>query len=256
MANHFPTPSTTPRDVETCTAVFDLLARLYSGTPERPHGGEASLNPMDHPSAQIAAAHHAAQRTAALGVLDRLPFGVIALDVARRARLVNVPAQRFIDDRQVLELRDGRIASIAAEDAGALETLVSHLQNDCAWPSTGGQVTLHRRSSPQLARLLVLASIGSRIEDMLVVLLCPDPARTRMLATVLVDLFGLTPAEAQLALLMLEGLTIEEAARVRDVTTKTARAQWQTVLWKVAADHEGQVLSLLRTALALPVPDA
>jgi DNA-binding CsgD family transcriptional regulator len=73
-----------------------------------------------------------------------------------------------------------------------------------------------------------------------------------MLATVLVDLFGLTPSESQLALLMMEGLTVAEAARVRSVTTKTARAQWQTVLWKVAADNEGQVLSLLRTALALP----
>jgi hypothetical protein len=38
MAIHFPT---TPRDVEACTAVFDLLARLYSGTPECPRCGEA-----------------------------------------------------------------------------------------------------------------------------------------------------------------------------------------------------------------------
>ena len=73
---------------------------------------------------------------------------------------------------------------------------------------------------------------------MLVVLLCADPACTRMLATVLVDLFGMTPIDAQLALLILEGLTVAEAARVRGVTTKTARAEWQTVLWKVAADHE------------------
>jgi DNA-binding CsgD family transcriptional regulator len=254
MAIHFPTPSTAPRDAETCTAVFNLLARLYSGAAARPLGGEAALNPMDHPSAQIAAAHHAAQRAAALEVLDSLPFGVIALDVRRQVRLINVPAQRFIDSAQVLEIRDGLIAAAASEDAGVLEGLVRHLHEREALPFAGGHVTLRRRWSQQSARLLVLVSTGAHIDELLVVLLCPDPARIRMLATVLVDLFGLTPIESQLAMLMLEGLTIEEAARVRHVTTKTARAQWQTVLWKIAADSEHQVMSLLRTALALPIP--
>ena len=253
MAILFPT---TPRDVETCTAVFDLLARLYSGTPERLRCGEASFNPMDRPSAQIVAAHHAAQRTAALEVLDRLPFGVIALDVSRRVRLISVPAQRFIDSANVLEIRDGLIAAAASEDASVLEELVRHVQHHDAEPLARGHVTLRRRWSPQSARLLVLASTNADLDELLVVLLCPDPARTRILATILVDLFGLTPVESQLAMLMLEGLTIEEAARVRHVTAKTARAQWQTVMWKIAADSDHQVMSLLRTALALPMPSS
>jgi DNA-binding CsgD family transcriptional regulator len=256
MDAHSLEPSSARWDSEPCAVVFSLLARLYGGAPDRPNSVHVVPGMDGHSSAHIAAAHRMAQRIAARAVLDRLPFGVIALDVMRRVRLVNTPAQRFIDEGHVLEIRDDQIAPVASEDAGALETLVRQLQDDVAWPSTGGHLTLHRRASPQLARLLVLASTGARTEDMLVVLLCPDPARTRMLATVLVDLFGLTPVEAQLALLMLEGLTVAEAALVRGVTTKTARAQWQTVLWKVAADHEGQVLSLLRTALALPMPAA
>ena len=253
MPNHLSTPSTT-RDAETCTAVFNVLARLYSAAPARPLGGEAALDPTDHPSAKIAAAHHAAQRAAALEVIDRLPFGVIALDITRQVRLINMPAQRFVDSANVLEIRDGRIAATASEDASVLEGLVRHVRQRDALPFAGAHVTLRRRWSQRSARLLVLASTGAHVEEPLVILLCPDPARIRMLATVLVDLFGLTPIESQLATLMLEGLTIEEAARVRHVTTKTARAQWQTVLWKIAAKSEHQVMSLLRTALALPIP--
>ena len=54
--------------------------------------------------------------------------------------------------------------------------------------------------------------------------------------TLLEDLYGLTPREAELALLLMAGLTLEEAARGLRVTTNTVR----TLLKRVTAKTDSR----------------
>jgi DNA-binding CsgD family transcriptional regulator len=85
-----------------------------------------------------------------------------------------------------------------------------------------------------------------------VALLLPDAERARGVERLMTQIFGLTHAEAALAALMLQGCSIPEAAGERGIAVKTARAQWQTVAWKIGTGSETPLVALLRLALVLP----
>ena len=61
----------------------------------------------------------------------------------------------------------------------------------------------------------------------------------------LASLYGLTPAEAELASLLSAGHSIEEAAEIRGVTLNTARSQMKRVFSKTGVNRQADLVRLL-----------
>jgi DNA-binding CsgD family transcriptional regulator len=65
----------------------------------------------------------------------------------------------------------------------------------------------------------------------------------------LVSPFGLTTAEAQIALALLTGKRLEEVAEERGVSLGTVRSQFKAILRKAEVDRQAE---LVRALLAIP----
>lgn len=85
----------------------------------------------------------------------------------------------------------------------------------------------------------------------LVVLIKPVRAQATLAPSLLMDLFGLSAAEARLAHALGEGLTLEEAAARYQVSINTVRTQLRGVLAKTGCARQADLVALLAS---LPSP--
>jgi DNA-binding CsgD family transcriptional regulator len=92
-----------------------------------------------------------------------------------------------------------------------------------------------RDALPLGAALLILRDLGGRPPD---------------LAATLVGLFGLTPAEADLACALLAGQRPDEVAAERNVKVTTIRSQLSQVLHKTGARRQSELAALLERVAA------
>jgi DNA-binding CsgD family transcriptional regulator len=87
--------------------------------------------------------------------------------------------------------------------------------------------------------------------DAAVVIFISDPElRDVSLTDVLHEVYGLTPAEAELAQLLAQGISLEAAAKRRNVTLNTARSQLKQVFAKTDTRRQGELLKLVLSGVA------
>ncbi len=192
------------------------------------------------------------------GALDLLPLGVIIVDREMRLLYCNAEADALLGDPQcgLSIARHGRgphtsasrlVARHPADDA-QLCSLVAAASRG----SAGGGMQIRARSSALTGDSATLSA-----------LICPalrhlsSPGQPNMgtsvvggAATVLarrllgraippfgllIDLFGLTRSEAEVAVALAGGVTAEEVARTRAVTLDTVRSQIRAILRKTGA---------------------
>jgi DNA-binding CsgD family transcriptional regulator len=84
-----------------------------------------------------------------------------------------------------------------------------------------------------------------------IVVFISDPDRhTAMAPASLAKLFGLTPAEAAFAVLLGDGLTLDEAAAEQSIARNTARAHLRSIFAKTGVSRQTQLVRLIVTSLA------
>ena len=67
---------------------------------------------------------------------------------------------------------------------------------------------------------------------------------------ILSDVYGLTPAESELTQLLIQGRTLEQAAKARKVTLNTARSQLKQVFAKTETSRQGELVHLVLAGVA------
>jgi DNA-binding CsgD family transcriptional regulator len=119
----------------------------------------------------------------------------------------------------------------------------------------GGMLRVTRRTQPPLA--VLVAPLPTRLHPApalapsLALVLITDPADSPILAAqALQQLFGLTAAEAGVALALVAGRSAEEIAAERGVSVPTVRTQIRQLLAKTGALH---LRDLVRLLAGLPV---
>jgi|SRR5579859_2653354 len=194
----------------------------------------------------------AARRLAAYaeGVLDTLGFGVVALDDTGRAVLANAAARRAFAGG-VLSLRQGRIAAAAPGPDRRLQGLIARAAQ--GRPAAAAVVRVPRsEDSDWIVWITPLppASPLARSGAPGVLVLIGDPLRRNALGrSALADLFGLTQAEADLAVALARGGTLADVAAQRGVKPSTVRSQLLAVLEKTGVHRQAD---LVRMMTALP----
>jgi DNA-binding CsgD family transcriptional regulator len=67
---------------------------------------------------------------------------------------------------------------------------------------------------------------------------------------ILGELFGLTPAEANLAILLARGLSLREASATQHISLHTSRAQLKSVFAKTGVSRQAELVRLVLKSVA------
>jgi DNA-binding CsgD family transcriptional regulator len=159
--------------------------------------------------------------------------------------------------------------------------LIQNLRSHVMWLSKDRIAFAHGRANDRLKRALAELSINggcslparSASKAPVVVHLIPATGTARDLfggglsllaitplaapkapdAAIIRGLFDLTPAEAQVAIAVAEGLTLEEIATRRGVAVETVRTQVKSLFAKTGVGRQSQLASLLAAQIAMPL---
>jgi DNA-binding CsgD family transcriptional regulator len=192
--------------------------------------------------------HHAFQAG-----LDRLSFGVVVVDFGGRIVVINRAAEEMAAAGDGFIVRGGRLAAERPEEAAALARLISEAARTACRRAGegGGSLRISRRSGSALYGLLVVP-LGERSAlpeipaGPQVLILITDPEqRPKVLGRRLIELFGLTAAEARLAAGLAEGKRLEEIAAERSVRMPTLRTQLRMVLDKTGTTRQADLVRLI-----------
>lgn len=186
-------------------------------------------------------------RSFAWDIIDRLPVGVFAVDAARRVKNVNRAGERMLGDGLHVG-REGLVAAHAAATRalhGCIAAARAPLES--AAPLA---VALPRTAGPPLSAVAMpdegggALGLGALAVDVLLVVTDPA-ARVDPPVNLLTRVYGLTAAEARVALLLGRGLAPKEVANELGTAWNTVRFQLRQVYAKTRTSGQSALVRLL-----------
>lgn len=177
-------------------------------------------------------------------MLDGLAVGAVLVEVNGRIRLANAAARAAFDSRDGLTAAWGLLTAGASSDAAHLATAIAQAcqrrYRDAA------AITVGRPSGRKPYRLIVSPHSPFGSDRTLALVLIDDPEREAPeLSNLLIQLFELTPAEADLAVRLSRGASVEEACEARGVLVSTGRTQLKRILEKTDSRRQGELMTLI-----------
>jgi DNA-binding CsgD family transcriptional regulator len=201
-----------------------------------------------------------ALQQASFDVLDRFSDGVIVLDGGARVAFANAAARQYeIEGLFGLGLRR-QISTWSLTHSQRLADLVRSASEG----SAGGAMSLPHGPDGQLLTLIVSSVRGkdvgrlaeAGIKDAAVLLFVIDPVNRRSIPLAqLVDAYGLTRAEARVALAASSGNTVVESARLLGLSPNTIKTHLRRVFAKTATARQAELAGLIASVGAVRFPD-
>lgn len=182
-----------------------------------------------------------ALREGLVRAIDRFDFGIILLDADVSPWFANTPAQRLLDAGDGIRRAGHAIAATDFDDSIRLQTAVRH---DSGSADGFHVLLLHRmRARPLIA---VVASLGCQHDlwsKPATALYLLDPERDMgTMVSALCRAHGLTATESTLAVHLVGGATIENAASRMHIQTQTARAYLKQVFAKTGTHRQAELV--------------
>jgi DNA-binding CsgD family transcriptional regulator len=191
--------------------------------------------------------------------MDRSPSGVIVLDDAGRVRRTNAVAEARLADTGGLCVVGGRLSCVQPLAANELQALICAAASPDLAVRTGGSMTLNvpgKRFPLSVTVAPVRAQAFAVFDHRPAVIVCiNDPeAGAQLSEETLRAMFGLTRAEARVAIASMTGGAARQVAATLGVSVHTVRNQLQSVLEKTGASRQSEMVALLlRATGAKPV---
>lgn len=193
-------------------------------------------------------------------VLDRVSIGAVLLGGDGRALQFNRRAREIFanDDGLTLDAK-GRLVGARPDDTNRMTTAIHAAVANAEGRAlrTPGAVAVSRPSGsrPHIVQVAPLRVDGSRTQTAgtpRAVVFVGDPDREAVPPEdQLQDVYGLTPAEARLAVQLAAGHSVSEAAEILRIRVGTARQHLKRVFAKTGARRQAELVRLL---LASVVP--
>lgn len=199
------------------------------------------------------------RRRIAEHVLETSGVGVILVDSVGSIISVNGAAHAIMVHTGVLGIYDGRLRAMRQADQQLLQRHIRQKADEqsagIADPACYAAFALLRDDHPLPVTVMVRPgpSFGPASAPLrrTATIILRDPARRlRLDAPDLERLFDLSPAEARLARLLADGLSMEEAALQLGVSRNTVRSQLQAVFAKTGTNRQGDLVRLLLSSAA------
>jgi DNA-binding CsgD family transcriptional regulator len=184
--------------------------------------------------------------------LDRLSVGIALLDRTGRAVFVNAAASAMSASDGPLRLRNSVLATLSPPHSQRLGKLI-----DAAVRGVPvGTMSIPHPRDGRLFTILV-SSVRSRdidrfsglgMRDVAAMLVIHDPARPMEIPVEwIMDAYGLTVAEARVALCAASGATIPEAAYRLNVSPNTIKTHLRKVFAKTGTSRQSELARLMAT---------
>lgn len=172
-----------------------------------------------------------------------LAVATLILDRDGRILRRNAVAARMLEDGDVIAERGGRIEPRSRAGGNAIARILS--APPPAGPGT--QFAMPTPSGPAWRARAQAVPSSAYGDGAWIVLFLSDPARASgPTDESLRDRFQLTPAEAALALQLLDGALLAEAAANLDIAYNTARSHLRAIFAKTGTHRQVQLVALLR----------
>lgn len=178
-------------------------------------------------------------------VIERFALGVILVDRECRALLRNSAATAILAMRDGLSDDDGRLVASSHRDTCAIRNAVTSVAARLAGSAPAVALSIAR---PSLKRPLSLMAVRMGRATALFI---SDPESSLCASVELLQtLYGLTPKEAQIAALLVEGSSIEELAERLGISAQTARWHLKNVFNKASAETQRDLIRMILTGPA------
>jgi len=181
-------------------------------------------------------------------VLGRFQIGVFLVDRSGAVRFMNDEAERIVGTNDGLVISQGILKGTHARQSALLQEAIERAFSR----SSEDEVLSFPRSSG--ARPCLLMVPGQRLStneepDTVAILAVDTDLQTKVSGETLAQLFGLTPAETRLALLLVDGKRLDQIAEELGVSPTTVSFHLKNLFRKT--DTHRQV-DLIRVLLAIP----
>lgn len=199
------------------------------------------------------------RRRIAEHVLETSGVGVILVDSTGSIMTINAAAHAIMAHTRVLGIHDGRLRATRQSDQQLLQKHVRQKAEEqslrAADPGCYAAFALLRDDHPLPVTVMVrpgpaFGPVSAPLRRSATIILRDPARRLRLAAPDLEQLFDLSPAEARLAQLLADGLSIEEAALQLGVARNTVRSQLQSVFAKTGTNRQGDLVRLLLSSAA------
>ena len=189
------------------------------------------------------------------GLLDHAPYAVFLLDDVGQVRHANRAAEALLARGRAcgLAVAGGRLTAASPEAAGRLQALIAAAADPQADRRAGGSLSIAVRDQA-LPLSLVVAPIRDRRISLFhrgpgVIVCVTDLAADRPVPRQrLRELFGLTGAEADVALALFDGAAPREAAGRLGVSVNTVRVHLARLFDKTGTHRQAELMRLIARA--------
>ena len=192
------------------------------------------------------------ERELLAGTVDRMQLGTVILDEAGTVLKTNSVAHHILRENDGLRITQGLLeAGYGAENRELYRLIKLALQGITNTAGSVAQAMSITRPSGRAKLGLALRSVpqGDWLESRhrpTVAVFIRDPENRSQASREMVQrLFGLTPAESSLALLLADGLSLDEATAQLGVRKNTARAQLRAIFSKTGVTRQTALVRLL-----------
>ncbi len=192
------------------------------------------------------------ERQLLAGTVDRMLLGTVILDEAGTVIKTNSVAHHILRENDGLRIAKGLLEAVYSAENRELYRLVKlTLQGGEADGGSMAQAMSITRPSGRAKLGLALRKIPqgdwleSRHRPTVAVFIRDPESRSQASREMIQRLFGLTPAESSLALLLADGLSLDEATAQLGVRKNTARAQLRAIFSKTGVTRQTALVRLL-----------
>jgi len=183
--------------------------------------------------------------------LDRLPFGVILLDGHDRVVDANEVGLSLLGRCMRSTVRERKLADDGSLAAKGLHSAIARMRRQRGSHATEFLTLL---TPTGLVRVVVTACARPELEapgeplPALVISLFPASCPPRASCAFIKQLFDLSPREADIAVGLIGGQTLKEAAEALRITIGTARGYLKSLLHKLGARRQSDIVRIILSA--------
>jgi DNA-binding CsgD family transcriptional regulator len=180
--------------------------------------------------------------------LNKLQFGIVFIDSAQSVLLMNERALQCIRLGDGLRLRGNKLSFVTPSENNRFESVLA------AATKTGGaggfgaggtMLALRRSGRPLCITVAPLRSSPLASEAAAVVFIADPDGNIELPMDLLRRSYKLTQAESRLALLLVEGNSVKDAASALQVTLNTAKTQLKGIFVKTGIKRQAELVKLL-----------
>jgi DNA-binding CsgD family transcriptional regulator len=190
------------------------------------------------------------------GAMAQLSVATIILDEQNRVLSTNDAAASLLRDNDALSLQGERLVLRDVAARGELETLLQEAlaSRQSAGPAAARAMQVPRGAGRPKLGLVVKTLPGGGAQGRgtpTTAVFVSDPLQAaEPPGQVISRLFGFTPAEARLAMLLTNGLTLDEASAELGVSRNTARTHLRAVFAKTGVTRQTGLVRLILNSVA------